>query len=271
MSAYQTIKVICFGGEIMEPVANIDNQGWSTTDGDMKPKSFHGRRARAPEPLIIDELDVFVDRSFELTETMSIQQPGFDWGLGCFGNPTKLVETGKGELQNLVPSDMAEVSAAKELFDGRQTWGDDEWIAFQRATQVDYEVKTEEELIEFHETEVEDEDDVDLELASEHLRFPGEYEEELEEYEEYLEQSADEFLAELDDMEAGDYEWDVSSILSSESDDDEDGEGAMLTFDDWIAEADFLEKSANMPKSTRYYKTPQGCREYLEYLKRSLL
>lgn len=58
--------------------------------------------------------------------------PTFDLGLGCFGHPSKVVDTGRGELSagTLWWTDYYQIKTAQELFEGKQVWGDNEWIDF---------------------------------------------------------------------------------------------------------------------------------------------
>ncbi|KAI2627086.1 hypothetical protein GGS26DRAFT_592703 [Hypomontagnella submonticulosa] len=137
------------------PEVNLDNQGWAVV-GNFEVRKFRGRRAHAPKPLFDGGNVKFHEINFRrsrIVSTITLAQPGFDWGLGCFGNPTKVVETGKGELNDLHWSDFHEVRISKELAEGHEVWGRgiDDWLMFQRSTQRNEELKTEQELIDFHE------------------------------------------------------------------------------------------------------------------------
>lgn len=61
-----------------------------------------------------------------------LSSPIFDLGLGCFGHPSKVVDTGRGELTvgPLWWTDYYQIKVAQELFEGKQVWGDEEWIDF---------------------------------------------------------------------------------------------------------------------------------------------
>ncbi|KAI1410507.1 hypothetical protein F5Y13DRAFT_192372 [Hypoxylon sp. FL1857] len=232
------MKVVNFSGEDIDPVVSVDNQGWSTSGEDLKTRKFQGRRANVPKPLFFDQTSVFEESNFELRVTRNSFQPAFDCGLGCFGNPTKLVETGKEELVNLYWVDFNEIRTAKELFDGRQVWkGVDNWIHFVRLTQRYKEAKTEEELIKFHQPEQPTKKEAEQPLARPQTR------------------EGKDFLTELDNMESAQPEAGSEARKSPKPVEQEVAQPRwqLRGFRDWIEEADFIESHANMPSGTRYY------------------
>ncbi|KAI1387698.1 uncharacterized protein F4822DRAFT_430445 [Hypoxylon trugodes] len=149
-------KVTRYRGEDAHPEVNFDNEGWSK-DEDLKFDEFRGRRSHAPDPLPLNDT-VFEDEIFPLRTTINADHPVFDWGLGCFGNSTKLVDTGKEELVDLYWTDFHEIRTAKELMNGNQVWNDDDWIRYKRVYQREEEDKSVSELIQFHEREKADEE-----------------------------------------------------------------------------------------------------------------
>ncbi|KAI1160675.1 hypothetical protein F5B18DRAFT_631767 [Nemania serpens] len=90
---------IIYDGEGLSLQVIVDNQGW------LDPKSVLGFRSsgspRKRRPLTIQVL-----RTGAITEDMGtlkdvrirLSSPAFDLGLGCFGHPSKVVDTGHGEL-----------------------------------------------------------------------------------------------------------------------------------------------------------------------------
>ncbi|KAI1118216.1 hypothetical protein F5Y14DRAFT_447097 [Nemania sp. NC0429] len=94
-------RLITYDGDNIDLQVVIDNEGWS----DLKPVLGYSslRSSRCPRPLTIQ-----VPSEGVITEDMvtfkfkqvqiRLSSPTFDLGLGCFGHPTKIVETGRGEL-----------------------------------------------------------------------------------------------------------------------------------------------------------------------------
>ncbi|KAI1141674.1 hypothetical protein F5Y05DRAFT_423387 [Hypoxylon sp. FL0543] len=240
---FEPAKLVDFSGEDIDLVVNVDNQGWSTSGENIEVHTFKGRRPHAPKPLVLDETVVLLEANFGLRVTMDSPRPVFDWGLGCFGNPSKLVETGKEELVGLFWKDFHEIRTAKELFDGHRVFkdGDDDWIHFVRVYQRTSEDKAEEELIAFHQAEQASQSEPESDQTS--LR-PHTAE-------------AENFLAELVAMESaplqGETEEHAPNPIEQETG---DRTWKLRNFRDWIEEVDFIEANATMPSGTRYY-TPQ--------------
>ncbi|KAI2628562.1 hypothetical protein GGR54DRAFT_350584 [Hypoxylon sp. NC1633] len=142
-----------FYGEDIELVVETDEQV-STTNKDIKVRRFQGRRAHAPDLLAIDNAEI-KEGNFERRYCISnLARPASDWGLGCFGHSTKLVDTGKGETTELFWTDFHETKTGVDLFEGLQSWkGDEEWIRLQRLTQKNAQDKTEQDLIDFHQAQ----------------------------------------------------------------------------------------------------------------------
>ncbi|KAI1406143.1 hypothetical protein F4819DRAFT_481957 [Hypoxylon fuscum] len=235
-------KKVSYSGEDIHPAISIDNDGWSATDG-FEIRKFRGRRPHPPRLLRVDDESEFNEMNFQLrVSSLNCAQPGLDWGIGCFGNPTKLVETGKGELTGLYASDFHEVRTAKELFEGNYVWTDDEWIHFQRLNQRDGEPKTELDLIDFHEEQQVSETELDEEPVQ---RFTS---------------GAEEFLESLDNLESAPEGGSETRAIPASIDNEEHNPRSAFQgcsrFRDWIDEADFVEANAKMPKGTRYYNTP---------------
>ncbi|KAI8963221.1 hypothetical protein F5Y11DRAFT_163670 [Daldinia sp. FL1419] len=220
-------------------ILNTDNQGWSMPEEAIRPRKFQGQRGRAPKPLITQHQGELKEENFPRRRTkMNLSLPGFDSGLGCFGNPSKLVETGKGELVDLYWADSYEIDAATKLTGEKVFWENEDWIDFQCLFQKYKEPKSEYELILFHEAQT----DSGIEPSGPTSR-PSSPE-------------ADEFLAGLDDMESA-----FSGAVQDErtmpaSTKKEDGSCVRWyeDFGDWIEEAGFVEANLSMPMGTRYYK-----------------
>ncbi|KAI0138907.1 hypothetical protein F4776DRAFT_617136 [Hypoxylon sp. NC0597] len=220
------LKVVNFSCEDISLVVSVDDQGWSKSGDGLQVRKFQGRRARAPKPLLLNKTSVFEEKNFQLRVTVNSFQPTFDWGLGCFGNSTKLVETGKDELVNLHWTDFNEIRTAKELFDGRQVWdGDEYWIRLVRLTQRGKDGKTEKELIQFHQAQRETKANQERPPLRSH-RIKSE-----------------EFFQELVDMESGRSETgnEARNILKLEK----SSKWQLKYFRDWIEEADFVESHAS--------------------------
>ncbi|KAI2468673.1 hypothetical protein F4781DRAFT_432197 [Annulohypoxylon bovei var. microspora] len=227
------IKVISYDGEDIQPEIRADNEGWSTAVDDLEIRKFEGRRTHVPQPLSIHDAIVVEELSFLHRITMNLLHPGFDCGLGCFGNLSKIVETNKEEYDDLYWFDFFEITTAKELFDGDQVWtSDDDWIRFVRSVQKSEEQKTEEELIKFHAVQPESSENIEFV----HVR-PGTLD-------------ADKFLAELDDMELA-----LLGEARTISTSIEYPRWVLRSFRDWIEEADFIEANVSTPSGTRYYTT----------------
>lgn len=128
-------QVLTYDGEGTCLNLEVENEGWST----LKPASgfasarytqsqspFSLRLTRTHTGFLVDDLGTFKD------VRVNLSNPTFDLGLGCFGNPSRVVETGRGELVNetLWWTDYSQIRTAQELFNGK-VWGDDEWINFQ--------------------------------------------------------------------------------------------------------------------------------------------
>ncbi|KAI0829140.1 hypothetical protein F5Y06DRAFT_308280 [Hypoxylon sp. FL0890] len=228
------MKLVDFSGDDIEPVVSVDNQGWSTSEDNLKIQKFQGRRVNAPKPLVLDESFVLVETNVQHRLTMNGAQPVFDWGLGCFGNPSKIVDTGKEELVWLFWKEFNEIRTAKELFDGRQVWkrGDDDWIHFIRVYQKD-----EEDLIAFHQAQQVSQTESEQAPVRPHTT------------------EAEEFLAELSVMESArsGAESEEKKVPKSIEQEAGDRTWKLKNFRDWIEEADFVEANASMPSGTRYY------------------
>jgi hypothetical protein len=162
--------------------------------------------------------------------------PSFDLGLGCFGHPSKLVETGRGELDRLWWADHEQIKAAQEPIDGRETWGDEEWIDFLLGARAE-----------------EDSSDSDVPNTLEHSVYQRRI------------LGGQDHLEELDDLEAarpkvdereisipGNREgiWDQLDFSVPSSSSRQQHE----QFDNWMDEVAALEASVSMPEGTRYYK-----------------
>ncbi|KAI1651225.1 uncharacterized protein F4817DRAFT_366771 [Daldinia loculata] len=107
-------KVIPYG-ESLRLIPCIDNQGWSTLEESIKARKFQGRRDHAPNPLVIEFNSEFKGINFPQRLTkICLSPPGFDSGLDCFGNPSTLVEAGKGELDDLYGADLYETRSDRE-------------------------------------------------------------------------------------------------------------------------------------------------------------
>ncbi|KAI0102264.1 hypothetical protein GGR51DRAFT_527640 [Nemania sp. FL0031] len=128
-------QAITYNGEGICLQVNVDKQKWSG----LKPITgfFSSRSARTHlSPLLVQS-----PRTGVITEDMgtlkdvqlSLSNPAFDLGLGCFGHPSKVVDAGRGELTcgPLWWTDYYQIKIARELFEGKRIWGDDEWIDFQ--------------------------------------------------------------------------------------------------------------------------------------------
>ncbi|KAI1373508.1 hypothetical protein F4677DRAFT_448337 [Hypoxylon crocopeplum] len=232
-------KEVSYDGRNICPILDIVNEGWSTGEQGFSIRSFHGRRAHVPEPLCLENL-ILEEENFLLRVTKTdLTSPVFDSGLGCFGNSTKLVETGDGELIDLWAGDFREARAAKELFDGQHTFDDYEWIQFQRVSQRNAEDKTEEDLIKFHKAQHESPPQSPKALARPRTS------------------ESDRFLVKLDDMESARTTIDGNerTIPTSENNSNGPGHWVLKNFQDWIEETDFVESNASMPIGTRYYRT----------------
>ncbi|KAI1100630.1 hypothetical protein F4804DRAFT_348339 [Jackrogersella minutella] len=231
MEFFTEVGRIHYDGEGLEPGVSVDNHGWSTAVDDLQVRKFKGRRSHAPKSLSINENATFEDTCFPLKRTISLGQPGLDWGLGCFGNSTKLVDTGKEKLDYLYWTDHHDRITAVELFNGEQIWeGDDDWIHHIRIAQRDKEEKTEEEFLQFYGSEKEVEDTPTR---------PGTPE-------------ADDFLAGLDSMESACLEEESESRTAPTSLHGHP-RWVLRGFRDWIEEADFIESNVSSPMGTRYY------------------
>ncbi|KAI0113020.1 hypothetical protein F4814DRAFT_449468 [Daldinia grandis] len=219
-------------------ISYIDNQGWSTLGRSIKAREFQGRRDHSPKPLVIEHDVELKEMNFPRRFTkIRLSLSGFDSGLGCFANPSKLVETGRGELDGLYRANLCEIKAAMELIEGSKVWEDEDWIDFQRGFQKFKEPKTEGDLIAFHETR----SDREGELSEFTFRpcFP----------------EANEFLTGLDDMESAlsGVGFDSKTIPAFIKDEDRENVRQHGGFEDWIEEADFVEANASVPAGTWYY------------------
>ncbi|KAI3320324.1 hypothetical protein HD806DRAFT_547514 [Xylariaceae sp. AK1471] len=222
-------QVITYGGEGIQLQVIVDNAGWSS----LKPVlGFSSRSSRTHTPTPLD-----LPRTGYITEAMGtlkavkirLSTPTFDVGLGCFGNPSKLVETGRGELDRLWWADHKQLKVAQELIDGRRIWGDEEWIDFQ---------------LEAREEEDSSDSDVSntLERSVYQRRTLG----------------GQDLLEELDDLEAArpTVEKRQISIPGNREGiwEQPDFGASTQQFDDWVDEVAALEALASMPEGTRYYK-----------------
>ncbi|KAI1086977.1 hypothetical protein F5B19DRAFT_477173 [Rostrohypoxylon terebratum] len=226
------IKTVHYDDQDVELEVSIDNEGWSASD-DLEVSKFQSHQAQVPQPLSIHDVVVVEELSFLHRLTMKLSHPGLDCGLGCFGNLSKITETGKKECDDLYWFDFHEILAARELFDRIQIWDDDEWIDFIRLTQTDGVMKTEEQLVEFHAAEVEIPEDVEYVHTRPHNS------------------DADRFLAILDDMESAleEEEYESRTIPTSIK----YPRWILRRFRDWIEEADFIEANVTAPSGSRYY------------------
>ncbi|KAI1777366.1 hypothetical protein F4818DRAFT_457232 [Hypoxylon cercidicola] len=240
MESYR--KEVSYDGKDICLDVSIDNEGWSTTSS-FKITKFEGRRKNIPKPLRLDGSGTyFKEESILFRDAIwSVSQPAFDWGLGCFGNPTKLVETGKGETTELCWTDFHEIRTAEEFSRDRRGFkSDDEWIHLQRLYQMNAEDKTEQELINFHDAK---------QRVSQVDSHQAAFLDDRSRQEHY---HVDRFLAELDDLESARPEemneaQNVTSAVVSTR-------GPPREFKDWIDEIDFMESNATMPQGTRYYQ-----------------
>ncbi|KAI1205513.1 uncharacterized protein F4807DRAFT_464600 [Annulohypoxylon truncatum] len=196
---------------------------------------FQGRRSHIPQPLSINDTTVVEELGFPYKPSMKLSQPGFDWGLGCFGNLSKIIGTSKNEYDDLYWFDFFEINTAKQLFDGSQVWDDDDaWIRFVRSTQRVEEPKTEEQLIKFNATQPESSDEVEPVQVRPRTS------------------DADRFLAMLDNMESA---LEVGNEARNISTSVEYPRWVLRNFRDWIEEADFIEANISAPSGSRYYTT----------------
>ncbi|KAI1440894.1 hypothetical protein F5Y02DRAFT_431663 [Annulohypoxylon stygium] len=225
------IKTVYYDEQDVELEVSIEDEGWSTVD-DLEVSTFHDRRAQVPQPLSIHDDTVVEELSFLHRLTMKLSHPGLDWGLGCFGNLSKITETGKKEYDDLYWFDLLEILTAKELFDGTKTWDDDDWIDFILSTQKHGELKTEEQLAEFHKPLTEIPEDV------EHVHSRP------------CNPDSDRFLAILDNMESAVDEKYEERTISTWA---EYPRWILRNFRDWIEEADFIEANVTAPSGSRYY------------------
>ncbi|KAI6091704.1 hypothetical protein F4821DRAFT_226692 [Hypoxylon rubiginosum] len=234
-------KKVSYDGKGVEVEASINNQGWPSIDGSNM-KKFEGRRKNIPKPLCLDRTSQFTEENILLRESkVSMSQPGFDWGLGCFGNATKIVETGKGETAELAWTDFHEVRTAKEFARDKRGFRDDgEWIHLQRLYQTDAKEKSELDLIDFH-RRGEKASQVDSHQAAFQDESNGKYHE-------------FRFLADLDNLESArpDEQNEVQNVTSSIV----STTRRPRVFMDWIEEADFMEANSTMAQGTRYYSAP---------------
>ncbi|KAI0888292.1 uncharacterized protein GGS22DRAFT_185671 [Annulohypoxylon maeteangense] len=227
------INKVNYDGEEIRLEVSVNNEGLPKAADDLKVRKFHGHRKHAPPPLIIDDTVVIEELSFLHRLSMKLSRPGFDWGIGCFGNLSKIVETGKNECGDLYWFDLVEIITAKELFEGKQTWdNDDAWIIFVRSAQEKEDRKSEVELAKFHGVELENE----KEGEQIHVRPRN--------------SDADRFLAMLDDMEAAFQEGVEARTIPTSV---EYPRWVALNFRDWIEEADFIEANVTAPGGSRYY------------------
>ncbi|KAI1458707.1 hypothetical protein F4805DRAFT_456421 [Annulohypoxylon moriforme] len=226
------INNINYDDEHTQLEVSINNEGWNTAADDLKDRRFQGRRTRVPESLCIDDTVVVEELSFLHRLSMKLSRPGFDWGLGSFGNLSKIVETGKNEYRDLHWFDLLEIQTVKELFDGDQVWDDDAWIRFIRSAQQSEEPKSEEELLQFHIDQL----DSMKEVEHVHTRPRN--------------SDADRFLAVLDKMEAAFQEGIEARTIPTSV---EYPRWVLRNFRDWIEEAEFIEANVSAPSGSRYY------------------
>ncbi|KAI1763398.1 hypothetical protein GGR53DRAFT_467434 [Hypoxylon sp. FL1150] len=234
-------KVVSYDGKGVELDVSVENGGWASADN-LNIPHFEDHRRNAPEPLRLNPADKITEENILLrVSKVRMSQPGVDWGLGCFGNATRVVETGKGEMAGLAWTDFHEVRTAKEFArDKRGFRNDDEWIRLQRLYQQGAQDKTELDLLDFHRG-AEKVSQVDSHQAAFRDESSARY------YE-------DRFLASLDDLESarpgeGSEVQNVTSLIVSPR-------RQNRVFGDWIEEADFMEANATMPQGTRYYSVP---------------
>ncbi|KAI1129723.1 hypothetical protein F5Y10DRAFT_237848 [Nemania abortiva] len=127
-------QAITYNGEGIGLQVNVEN-----VRSDLKPiiGFFSSRSARGYlRPLLVrgPHTGVVVEDMGTLKDVkLSLSNPSFDLGLGGFGHPSKVVDTGRGELTTgpLWFTDYCQIKIAQELFEGKRVWGDAEWIDFQ--------------------------------------------------------------------------------------------------------------------------------------------
>lgn len=92
-------QVITYDGEGLKPEVTVENAGWSTN---LKPvisfsTSKSRRRASYPAPVKIARTGEMIENVGALKAVkVRLPLPTFDLGSGCFGCPSKLVNTGRG-------------------------------------------------------------------------------------------------------------------------------------------------------------------------------
>ncbi|KAI0178657.1 hypothetical protein GGR52DRAFT_569566 [Hypoxylon sp. FL1284] len=240
-----TKKEVSYEGKGICLEVGTANEGWAELGESLAFPKFAGRRANAPAPLENHSSGLaFHEENIRFQQIkVSLAQPGFDWGLGCFGHAHRLVETGRGEIAYIHLTDANELRMAEEFArDGRGFRDDDHWIRFQRLFREDAKLRTEQDLVNFHRA-AQMVSQVDSHQAA--FQQGGEEDEE--------ERYVNSFFANLDELE---------SARSGEEDEEQNGELPVAStralpvgLRDWIDEAGFVEANADMPQGTRYYKS----------------
>ncbi|KAI2628275.1 hypothetical protein GGS21DRAFT_528515 [Xylaria nigripes] len=107
----------------------IENEGWSALQPILGfSSSTASSRARCPPSLSLQRTEVVTEDMKSPSDLRpGVSAPAFDHGLGCFGYPYKVVETGQSEpmSDSLCRADTSQIKTTQELFDGKGTWGDD--------------------------------------------------------------------------------------------------------------------------------------------------
>lgn len=179
---------------------------------------------------------------------LNLSNPTFDLGLGCFGSPSRVVETGRGELANgpLWWTDYRQIRTAQELFDGK-VWGDDEWIDFQMKGALEEEGESSTDV-----SSVSDEEDKEP-PSSFDIPIETDYRETVN-----CSPGSRDLLATLDVLEAARPKCGKKQITIPG---DREGIWDQMSFqcatskpDNWVDEVEALESSASMPEGTRYYQ-----------------
>ncbi|KAI1821306.1 hypothetical protein F4861DRAFT_475877 [Xylaria intraflava] len=226
-------EVISYDGEGLYVQVIRENEGWSI----LKPiLSFSSvpSRAHRPASLRPSRTGVVIEDMGYLNVKLRLSAPTFDLGLGCFGHPSKIVDTGRGEANRdmLQWTDSYQIKMAWDLFSGKAIWSDDEWIDFQLGgSHGEYDASC---------TDVLDEGAYPI-LEN---RISG----------------GQDLLEELDGLEAARPKQKNRRITIPGNREDIWEQPTFSTvvvkqhFEDWIDEVADLEASVSMPEGTRYYK-----------------
>jgi hypothetical protein len=232
------VQVITYDGEGLKPEVTVEDAGWSKT---LKPvlgfsTSRSLRRASCPAPVKIALTGEMIENVGALKAVkVRLPLPTFDLGLGCFGCPSKLINTGRGEHDGLWLADALQLEVAQKLFEGKMTWSDDEWVDFQLQAWLEEESTN-------SSTSHSDVSTSTYAASSTPSRTFG----------------CKELLEELDDLEAarsdpGEQENSTSREGAWRSGSQISRQSPPEAFDNWIDAIAALEESVSMPAGTRYY------------------